>query len=188
MFWLLLKMCSVLSFLVPFFPSYPSTALPTPNKKGKIREEKEARDTQLICYCLYRHSEINMTRPGTHRGTFLGDGIALQLGPLKNLYAVTTDHHRICYSVLCTALWRALSPNRALLAFSSLTGRSCLYLGTFSHFQLKHNYYWEFLSISAYARLTFLLFSCLSHHVYLLIILIYTIYFTDTFFIGMLHL
>lgn len=48
-------------------------------------------------------SEINMTRSATHRGTPPGDGIALQLGPMRNLYAVITDHHKICYLVLHTA-------------------------------------------------------------------------------------
>lgn len=148
-FMFLLCLKCVLSCLSScLFSSYPSTALPTPNKKGKIREEKETRETQLICYCLYMHSEINMTRSATHRG---------HISWWWNSSAAGTDEEPLC-------CYHRSPQDRALLAFSSLTGRSCLYLGTFSHFQFKHDYYWEFLPISAYSRLTFLLVSssCLS--------------------------
>lgn len=93
-------------------------------------------------------------------------------------------NHRRSYKICSLVLHIArcvLAPNRDLLAFGSLTGRSH-YLGTFSHFQLKRSCYWEFLTISAYAGLPFLLFSCLSCHVYLLVILIYVVCFTVTFF------
>lgn len=88
-----------------------------------------------------------ITRSATHTGTLPDDGIALRLGQVRNLQTAITEDHTRSVTWLC----------RWPIVFShSEQGPSCIwfadwkYLGTFSDFQPKCSYCWEFLPISAY--------------------------------------
>lgn len=186
MFLHLLKISSSLSFLCclrTLLPPFPPLTRREKQERRRERNQGNSVNLLLLVYALWnKHDKVSNTQ--RHTSWWWNSSAAG-----TNEEPLCCNHRSPQDLLLGSAhsTLSALSPNRDLLEFSSLPGGSCHYLGT-SHFQLKHSYYWQFLPISAYARLTFLLFSCLSHHVYLLIILIYTVHVTDTFFIGMFHL